>query len=240
MSWIAVGAAVVGGVSQAYGASQAAGAQGDAANKAAGMSYDMWNQTRQLNDPFIGEGYDAVKALKQQTGSLPGGGFDPNAPLARQFTLADFKASPGYQFNLQQGTDALNKSANARGNFYAPQTLKDLSGFTQGMASNEFNNERNAFTGWQNNLFSRLFNMAGAGQNAVNQQGQFGMQTAANAGNAAMQAGDARASGIMGMTNAFSGTLGDVTNMYLQQQMLKQNQGVYGGGGGYGGFSGTI
>ena len=229
MSWIAVGAAVVGGVSSAYGASQAAGAQSDAANKAGAMSYDMWNQTRQLNDPFIGEGYDALKALKQQTGSLPGGGYDPNAPLARQFTLADFKASPGYQFNLQQGTDALNKAANARGNFFAPQTLKDLSGFTQGMASNEFNNERNYFTNWQQRVFGNLFNMSAAGQNAVNQQGQFGMTAAGNAASAGMQAGDARAAGIMGATNAFTGTLGDVTNMYLQQRMLQQNQGVYGG-----------
>lgn len=228
MSWIAVGAAVVGGVASAYGSNQAANAQGAAADRQFALDEQRYNQARIDYSPYTEIGNQARKGLAGQLGLSYDKPFNPNAPLSRNFTLADFQASPGYQFNLQQGQMAIDKSANARGNFYAPQTLQDISRFSQGLASNEFNNERNYFTGQQNNLFSRLYGLTSLGENAAAMTGNAAMQSAQLGGQALGAQGDARAAGIMGATNAFTGTLGDVTNMYLQQRMLQQNQGIYG------------
>lgn len=197
---------------------------------------------------FDQAGYDA--ALKDKLGQLPAGGVqDPMyGMLTRPFSLADFQASPAYQFNLSEGQKALNKQAAARGAYYNPSTLQDLATYSQGVASNEF---QNAFGNYQTNLgniWSRLYGLSATGQNAAVQTGGFGASAAGNIGNALMAGGDAQAQGAIGQANALSGGIQGVSNAYqtyLMQQQLQRNQqptydqqpGYYyaGGGGGSGG-----
>lgn len=227
MTWGAVaigGASLVGGLMGADASRSAGNTQADAARNASGVSQAQYRETVDNLHPWLQQGRLSLDQLSQQFGNA-------NSPGNQAFGLQQFQQSPAYQFNLDQGMQAINKGANARGNFYAPQTLQDLSKFAQGNASNEFQNAFSNYNTQNNNLFSRLQTLSGAGQNAAVQQGGFGAQTAGQIGSNMIGAGNAQAAGIVGQANAINGGLSGAGNAALMAQILgQQQQGLYGGG----------
>jgi len=179
--------------------------------------------------------------------SYPGGAFQ--APTAEQAAQA-----PGYQFQLQQGNQALQQSAAARGNLLTGGTAEALDAFNQGLAQNDYNNvynqalqtygtNYNAFQNQQANQFNRLASLAGVGQTAANTLGSLGqsaangvssnlLNTASQMGQDYQNAGAANASGIVGGANAIGGAIGGATGNLSQMLLL---QSILGGGGGGGG-----
>jgi hypothetical protein len=143
--------------------------------------------------------------------------------LLKPFTLADFQESPGYQFNLQQGEQAIRKAAAARGNYYAPQTLQDISRFSQGLASNEFQQALQNYRAQQSDVYSRLFGVTGLGESAAAQTGAAGIQTGQGIAETQLQGGAARAGGIVGGTNALLGGLGDIGQQIQLRNILTQS-----------------
>lgn len=101
-------------------------------------------------------------------------------------------SSPSYQFRLDQGSRALQRSAAANGNLFSGQTGQALQDYGQNIASTEFEND-----------YRRLGQLAGDGTDAtgttVNVAGQYGNNAASNA----LAAGNARASGYTGAGNAW-------------------------------------
>lgn len=177
---------------------------------------------------------------RQFTPVQTGGTGQATGSLTKPFSLADFQASPAYEFNLGEGMKAIGKSAAARGKYYAPATLQDIGKYSQGVASNEFQNAFNNYNTDQNNVFNRLFGVSNSGQNAANQTGTFGANTANQVGQNTMGAGNAAASGIVGGTNAITGGAGDAYNNYLIGQVLAKKQTpTYGGGSTGGTFGGS-
>jgi len=246
MSWVAV---AIGG-SALLGAGSSLMASDKQAKAGAGslkLQGDIYNQNKMQLDPFINQGYQAnfalgdllgLRGINTHAGTLAGAGHqDTNAALVAPFTLDKFQQSPGYQFNLQQGQMAIDKGANARGNYYAPQTLQDISRFSQGLASNEFNNERNAYWQQQNNVFNKLSQQGQMGLSGANALAGVGSNYAANAGNTMAGIGNTQAAGIMGAGNAIQGGISDYFNQYMQAQMLKQLQTPTYGMGAGGNFS---
>jgi len=171
-------------------------------------------------------------------------------------TAAEAAATPGYQFQLQQGLNALQNSAAARGGLLSTGTAKNLENYAQGLAStnyqNTFNNALQAyntnystFRNNQNDLFSRLFGTTGLGENAANSlnalRGNMSADLARNyignaqlVGNDLMGVGNAQAAGTIGSTNALVGGLGGAINSVNQQLTLNrilgaQNSSNYGG-----------
>ena len=67
--------------------------------------------------------------------------------------MDEFFESPGYQFNLAEGEKALARKQGAAGARYGGRALKEAAQYSQGVASNEFNN-----------FFNRLNSIAGLGQ----------------------------------------------------------------------------
>ena len=104
-----------------------------------------------------------------------------------------FQASPGYQYRLNQGLDAVQSSAAARGMLNSGATMNAVNAEAQGQASNEWNNYLN-----------RLMGQADNGQNAA-------LGTSAAAGNMGQMGanalgfiGDARSAGAIGQGNAWN------------------------------------
>src|SRR5207253_2960188 len=100
---------------------------------------------------------------------------------------------PGYQCRLQQGQQALENSAAARGGLFSGNTAKALSDYAQGSASNEYGNVYNRalqtygtnYNTFRNNnadLYSRLTGLSGQGLSAA---GTLGGQLQSGAGNMA-------------------------------------------------------
>jgi hypothetical protein len=98
-------------------------------------------------------------------------------------------------FERQQGFDAIQNSAAAGGKLQAGGTLKDLTEFNAGI-TNRFHNDR----------FRNLFNLATMGQNAAAGQATNTLSGASTMANLMTDKGAAQAGGIMGATNAVTGS----------------------------------
>ena len=118
---ISTGAAILGAGALSAGAgligsSQASRAQTSAANRATDAQRAMFERQVELQEPFRQAGLTAQNRLLTLLG-LEGGtaGAPDYGRYARDFTMADYQADPGYGFRLSEGMKALERSAAARG-----------------------------------------------------------------------------------------------------------------------------
>ena len=109
--------------------------------------------------------------------------FDPSGRRLKDIQTTSFEGSPGFRFRQEEGNRAVQSSAAARGLLGSGGTLRDLSRFNQGLASQEFGNE-----------FNRRATLAGMGQAATDASnktasnfGQLGAQGLSAAGQAIAQ-----------------------------------------------------
>ena len=228
MTWWAAGTAVVGVAGSLFGARE----QKKAAQQNAAASLAMYQQTQQNLEPYRALGSEGASRLRDLMGINSGQPLDMNAPLVRRFGMQDFQQSPAYQFNLQQGQMAIDKASNARGRLYNPATLQDIAKYSQGLASNEFQNSYNMYNQDQGNLWNKLYSLVGTGQNAAAQTGGFGAAATQAANDWRGQGANAGAAGIMGATNAITGGMRSAYDNYLMDQLQRQQQGTYSNSGG--------
>ncbi|MDE2098401.1 MAG: hypothetical protein KGL39_14200 [Patescibacteria group bacterium] len=152
-------------------------------------------------------------------------------------TEAQVEQTPGYQFQLDQGLQAIQRSAAAQGNLLTGGTSKDLNNYAQGMAStnyqqaynnalNQYQQNYNIFQNNQSNQWNKLAALSGigqtsasqlsnAGQNYANNAANTGMTGAAAVGQQANNAAAAQASGYVGAANAWGGTAQSLGNLPL-------------------------
>lgn len=91
--------------------------------------------------------------------------------LLESFTMDDYQQSPNYQFNLEEGEKAINRAAASRGDYLSPEAVKDLTQYSQNLASNEFLNSYNMFNQDRGSIYDMLMGATGVGQQGVAQQG---------------------------------------------------------------------
>lgn len=224
-----VGGAVLGAGASIYSSNKAAGAQKNASNNATDAQLQMYNQTREDQAPYRAVGNSALSQLaygvgsplSTDTASTNYGGIG-QGDFNKKFTLADYQADPGYQFRLDQGTQALERSAAARGGLLSGGTLKDLTDYQQGAASQEYGNAYNRFNNDQSSRFNRLASLAGIGQTSNNSLANVGANTANNIGNNIIGAGNATAAGYVGSANALNGAIGQGMSAYSNNQLLNR------------------
>jgi hypothetical protein len=176
----------------------------------------MFGQTQANLQPWMQAGTQSLAQLGQ--------GLQPGGMFTHQFGLQDFQASPAYQFNLQEGQKAIDKAAAARGNLYAPQTLQDISKYSQGLASNEFQNAFQNYRSSVGDVYNRLFNISQGGQSAAAGLGTAGQAYAGNVANLGMAGAQAQAQGTLGAYGSLQDIISGGTNAYIMNQILSQNQ----------------
>lgn len=122
-------------------------------------------------DPYSAAGQNALVQLSELL--QPGGGLDERFNF--KFNPDE---DPGYQFRLEQGQKAIEKSAAARGGLLSGGAVKSLQGYNQNLASQEFQNSYNrALETFKTNQAGRqvrlsgLAGLAGLGFNAAGQAG---------------------------------------------------------------------
>lgn len=218
----AIGATIGGGLDSSNASKSAADAQAAAANQANQTQLQMYNQTRADNMPWHDAGVTALNQLS--AGTAPGGEF------MHTFTANDFKQDPGYQFRLQQGQEALDNSAAARGSLLSGAQLRATTDYNQNFASNEYSNAYNRFNNDESLKFNRLSGIAGTGQAANALTSQSGTNTANQISSNQIGAGNAQASGYMGSANALTSAIGQGWNVYNQNNMINalNNHSSYG------------
>jgi hypothetical protein len=216
-----VGGNILGGVIGGKASKKAAGIQADAATYAADLQKEQFEKQVELNAPFREAGLTSQNKLLDLMGLSPGAG----GKYAKDFSMADFQADPGYAFRMSEGLKALDRTAASRGGLLSGAALRGATRYGQDMASQEYTNAFNRYQTNRANQLNPLQSLMGAGQTAAGQVGAAGQAYATNAGNAYMNAADARASGYMGSANAWQNALGGVgsaINKYSANQMANQ------------------
>jgi hypothetical protein len=213
---IAAAGSIIGGVSGAKASKQAAGTQAAAADRAAELQYQQFQEQKELQAPFREAGLTSQNRLLDYLGLSPGA----SGKYARDFSMADFQQDPGYGFRLSEGMKALDRTAAARGGLLSGSTLKGAQRFGQDLASQEYQNAFNRYQVNRSNQINPLQSLMGSGQSATNVLGTAGQNYANQAGEAYMGAGNARASGYIGSANALSNAFGGVTNAFTNYNLM--------------------
>lgn len=216
--WIA--AATVGSALISANASKSAGkTQAAAADRAAELQNEQFQQTRQDQMPWLKAGEGALNKLV--------GAVD-----YQKFGMDQFQQDPGYAFRLSEGQKALDRSAAARGGLISGAALKAAGRYGQEMGSQEYMNAFNRYQTERNAMLNPLQSLAGVGQTTAGQLGQAGQNYATNAGNLITGGAAAQAAGQVGVANAVTGGLGTYLNYSNNNALLNalKNRGsTYGG-----------
>lgn len=236
-----VGAAVIG----SNAAKGAANSQAGAASSAAQTQRDLFNAQAAYAAPGRNLGYGADSLLAQLYGipdpnaagansqyganaagdALAGGGGSggaSGAPGTAGPGTPNYNAfynSPGYQFSLSQGQNAINRQASANGSLYSSNTMGALGAYTAGAAGNQYNN-----------YVQQLMGLAGLGGSAVAGTNAAAQNAGNNISSTQLSAGNANASGVLGSAGAWTGAIQQGGN--LLGNYLNSGSGA-GVGGGY-------
>ena len=198
-----IGAAIggiVGGLSQASAAKKAAKAQKQAADADIAFQRETRDIVRGDFQPYREMGTNALAGYSYEMGL----GDRPE-------NYRGFQATPGYQFQLDQGNESINALAGTRGGLMSGRTLQDLSTFNQGVANQEYGT-----------FMSRLGGMIDTGAGAAGMSGQASQNAAAGVSNALAAKGNAGAAGAIGVGNAISGGINNVIGAWQYQKGLQQ------------------
>jgi len=207
----AIGAvgAIGGAMISSNAAGDAAQTQADSAAAASAQQRAMYDQNVQRLQPWTQQGQVSLGNL----GSLLGNNGANQASLYQQ--------SPGYQWQLGQGTQAIMNNASALGGVNSGNTLKSLASYGQGLANQDFNQ-------WLGNTYNMNMGVAGMGANSAGMTAGLGANTANQIGQNTMGAGNALAAGQVGSANAWSQGLGSLGNLAMYQQMQGGMNNPYG------------
>lgn len=154
----------------------------NSANTALNSTYQ--NQMK-LQDPYHKQGLTALETL--------GGG--------QSSIMKDWQQDPGYQFQLEQGQNAINNSMAARGLGNSGAALKSLTNYSQGLASQEYDKVYNRNVGNLNTLL-------GAGQTATNNMTSATGAYGSNLSNNYMGLGNANAAAQIAQGNNMNNLIG--------------------------------
>lgn len=190
-----IGSAVVGGVASASASSKASKAQRRAADQAAAVQREQYEQTRADLGPYRDMGTTALGRYSDLLGMQGGAAYER--------ALADYRQSPFLAQLVRNTGDAVDASRAARGGLFSGATAQEIGDRTGQLYMGDFNN-----------YLSRLGGLADTGQNAAAQTGNFGQNAAAGQANAFTAAGNARAQGYINQGNAISNALNQGAQLY--------------------------
>ena len=183
-------------------------------------------QTANLN-PYLQTGSTAATNL--------GAALSPGGALTTTFTAPtaqQVQNTPGYQFQLAQGNQAVQRLAAASGGLQSGGTLKSLDQYSQGLASTYYQNAfNNALQGYQTNYQNTLGSLM-AGTNVGLQGTNMYNQAAMNYGNlsgANLMSG-AQYEGNVGMQGAGMNLQGQEASGQLGVQGMTSAGNFYMGG----------
>lgn len=191
------------GVIAQQGAQAGGNMAASAANRAAQMQQEEATRARAALSPWVAAGGGAIGkvtnllglgTLKTNGGNYNTYGLDPaGAKETQQQALADFETSPGYQFRMDEGSKALDRSAASRGLLRSGAQQKAITAFGQGVASEEYGN-----------YMDDLLAVSGLGGQAASSGNNTAAGLTANASDNIFRGGVARGSAYSAGANALA------------------------------------
>lgn len=230
--FVLAGATIASAGIGALASNSAAKTQANATDQATALQQQQFATTTANEAPYVGAGLPALTAIQQGLGLAPGDTpGTPNGSLLTAyntpaFTAADLQETPGYKFQVEQGLNAVENNASVGG--IGGNTLKALTNYAEGAAGSDYWNEYNAYVARQQQAlqaqaqkFGQLQTIAGSGQDAAAGLGALGAATATNIGNNITSGASATSAGQIGVANAASGAVNNLSQTYLLSNLLK-------------------
>lgn len=225
---------IIGNVIGASQASKAAATQAAAAKDAQNLISGNASQSLDLQKT-AGQQEQQNFSPYQQSGTMALSELNGMQPFQAP-TAAQAQATPGYQFQLQQGLKSLQNSAAARGGLLTGGTSKAINDYAQGQASTNYGNTYNqALQAYQTNFgdqsalanqgLSASTSLSGLQQNNANSQSSILGNSAAEQAQQINNAGAARASGYAAQGNMIGGSIAGAGNAIGNSMQLSQLNG---------------
>ena len=218
---------------QAKGVESAAAASQASANQSLALQREMFNKQIELQEPWRQAGVNALTKMR-------GGDYSQTPQFAFNYNQ---NTDPGTQFRLQQGLNAMNATAAARGGLISGNALKAGQDYGQAQGSQEYQNAFNRYiTGYNadvaraNNMYNRVSNIAGTGQTTSNQLASMAGNYGQNASNTILGQGANRANSELQLGNIRGSQYGNIGNAIGQIGGMFGGD-MFGGGASYSGPS---
>ena len=176
---------LLGSGASVYGAQNAAEAQNNGILAGIGTQNQTMGNINNLFSTQVGAGNGAFNALNSALGT---GGNAPDPSV--------FYNQPGYQFAVNQGTQAIQRAASATGNLYTPNTLTNIGQYVTGTASQNYNN-----------YISQLLSTAGLGAQGNNALSTANLQTGGNISQLQQNSGVVQGAGVNSAAGSIGGAL---------------------------------
>ncbi len=189
------------------------------------------NRFDRLSQFADGDGFDVDRfrgAAVAGGGGVPAEDDPEFGSLMRDFGLEDFETEPGYEFRLAEGAKALERSAAARGQSFSGGTLKALTRYGQGVASDEFGRAYNRFQENRATRYNFLAGLSGTGQTSAAQLGDIGARTSRDIARTQIggitSAAAARASGYSALGQSIGQGVNSGLNWLLLSRMAQEKK----------------
>ena len=258
MAWagpaIGIAGSIFGGLFGAHASNNAANQYIQYLQQAQQELQNTETQGEQLYSPYTQAGAGATGTLQSLLASPGQGLLTPWKQTFTAPTAAQAAATPGYQFQLQQGENAMQNSAAAQGGLLTGRTLANLNNYAQDVAStnyqNTFNNSvtqyqsaYNTFLNNQNSTYNQLLGLSQEGLGATQGETSFMGNMGGDIASVLAEQGAVRAQGTLGAANAYESILPGISNQLSPLGMMRLSSlggggGSTGGGAPAGGFEG--
>jgi hypothetical protein len=192
------GVALASGAMQAKSAEKAANTQKQVADENIAYQREVDAQKRADLEPWRQAG---LKALDELQAGIADGSFDPSK--------FEFEKDPGYDFRLEQGQKALERSAAAHGNLFSGQLGEALTEYGQDYASNEYDRAYARAADAKRTNYNILAGIAGTGQQTVTAMNDDAQQGANIIIGQNTAGGNALAQGYLNQGNAWANAFGN-------------------------------
>lgn len=251
-SIIGGGLSLAGALSSSKASKKAASQQSASDAAAIAEQRRQFDAIQKLESPFVNAGTNSTGALSWLlglggTGAAPAGvttddkgkqvagpaysGFGSAGSLTKPFTVDDFHTDPGYEFALQQGQAALQRTQSANGNLSSGAAAKAINDYSMGQANQQYGAAYDRYNTNQSNLYNRLMGLTNVGQAAASNQASAGQNMANNVSDLMTNQGNSNAAGTLGQNAAWSTGLSSIASAF------GGGSGGSGGGGGSGWYS---
>lgn len=186
---------LIGGAASALGNYFGAQASANAAQQAAALQQQRFNQAVGFEQPYMQAGQNALNLYNNATGV--------NGAAAQQAYYNNFQNDPGFQASVNYGLQQIQAQNAAQGMGLSGNTLAALQNYSQQALSQQYQLR-----------LDDLFRTAQLGANSANSLASASTSSGAAQGNANMAAGQYQGAGLSGVGSGLSGAATNYANYY--------------------------
>jgi hypothetical protein len=205
---IGVAGTLAGGAIASHGAEKAAESQASGYKYAAELEQQRYEQTRKDQMPWLEAGKSALAELELRMGQEP--------------SFEDYEQSDYSKFIQTQGLKSVEAKSRAGGYYNTGATSKEMMQYAQDIAGQDYQQ-------YLSNYYASLnpyMQVAQMGQQQSGTMGQQGAQSAAQQGSYVVGTGQAEAAGEIGVANAYTQGVQNLTSMGLAGSMIYNRGGA--------------